>query len=76
MSTRILGSAATVAARMIELIEQCALDGMMLIFPDYLQSMPIFAAEIMPRLQTAFPKRGPGWPEAGRPETGRVADAV
>ncbi len=57
MSTRIIGSAATVAAEIIELIESCNLDGMMLIFPDYLRAMPVFAAEIMPQIRAAFPGR-------------------
>ncbi len=54
MATRIVGSARTVAARMIEVIERCSLDGMMLIFPDYLRSMPVFANEIMPLVRAAF----------------------
>ena len=55
MATRIVGSARTVAAKMIEVIGSCSLDGMMLIFPDYLRSMPIFAAEIMPLVRSSFP---------------------
>ena len=58
MATRIVGSARTVATQMIEVIERCSLDGMMLIFPDYLQSMPVFAAEVMPRVRASFPERG------------------
>jgi pyrimidine oxygenase len=57
MSARIIGSARSVADRMIAMIEGCALDGMMLIFPDYLKSMPVFAAEILPRLRARFPAR-------------------
>jgi pyrimidine oxygenase len=56
MSARVIGSAATVAARMIELMETCSLDGIMLIFPDYLKSMPVFASEIMPRIRAHFPE--------------------
>jgi pyrimidine oxygenase len=56
MSARIIGSAETVANRMIDLMETCALDGMMLIFPDYLASMPVFTAEIMPRIRARFPE--------------------
>jgi pyrimidine oxygenase len=57
MSARIIGSADTVARRLIEMIDYCQLDGIMLIFPDYLKSMPIFAREIMPRLRARFPER-------------------
>jgi pyrimidine oxygenase len=56
MSARIIGSAQTVATRMIEMMDRCMLDGMMLIFPDYLKSMPVFAAEIMPRIRAFFPE--------------------
>ena len=58
MSSRIIGSADSVAKRMIEVIEKCALDGMMLIFPDYLASMPVFADEIMPKIRARFPAHG------------------
>ncbi len=57
MSTRIVGSASTVTERMIGMLERCDLDGMMLIFPDYLTSMPIFAQEVMPAIRTRFPSR-------------------
>jgi pyrimidine oxygenase len=56
MSARIIGSVETVTRRLIEMMEQCQLDGMMLIFPDYLKSMPIFAREIMPQLRKRFPE--------------------
>jgi pyrimidine oxygenase len=57
MSARIIGSPQTVGTRMIEMLDHCDLDGVMLIFPDYLASMPIFAAEIMPRIRNAFPSQ-------------------
>ena len=57
MSAHIIGSADTVAKRLIALIDYCALDGIMLIFPDYLKSMPIFAREIMPQIRARFPER-------------------
>jgi pyrimidine oxygenase len=56
MSARIIGSAETVTRRLIEMMELCHLDGMMLIFPDYLKSMPIFAREIMPQIRARFPE--------------------
>jgi pyrimidine oxygenase len=58
MSARIIGSCETVARRIIDMIDRCALDGMMLIFPDYVKSMPVFGAEIMPRIRSAFPAQG------------------
>jgi len=55
MTPRVVGSPGTVAARLIELIEGCELDGLMLVFPDYLASMPVFATEIMPKIRARFP---------------------
>jgi len=55
MSARIIGSAETVSDRIIAMLEQCHLDGMMLIFPDYLKSMKLFAQAIMPKLRARFP---------------------
>jgi pyrimidine oxygenase len=57
MSAHLIGSADTITARLIEMIEHCRLDGLMLIFPDYLVSMPIFAREILPKLRARFPER-------------------
>ena len=57
MSAKIIGSADTVANRLIELIEFCDLDGIMLIFPEYLKGMSIFASEIMPKIRSRFPER-------------------
>ncbi len=55
MSARIIGSPDTVAERMIAILDQCDLDGMMLIFPDYLVSLPVFVSDIMPRIRARFP---------------------
>jgi pyrimidine oxygenase len=57
MSARIIGSAQTVANRLIELIEKCDLDGVMLIFPEYLAGIQVFAREILPQLRARFPER-------------------
>jgi pyrimidine oxygenase len=57
MSARIVGAADTVARQLIEMIAYCDLDGIMLIFPDYLKSMPIFARAIMPQIRARFPER-------------------
>jgi pyrimidine oxygenase len=59
MSARIIGSAETVSDRVIAMLEQCHLDGMMLIFPDYLKSMKVFAQAIMPKLRARFPASRP-----------------
>jgi pyrimidine oxygenase len=55
MSAHIIGSPDTVAGRLIAMVDYCHLDGIMLIFPDYLKSIPIFAREILPRIRARFP---------------------
>lgn len=48
------GSPETITGRMTELIEHCDLDGMMLIFPDYLDGLARFGATILPALHARF----------------------
>lgn len=55
MSTHLVGSPATIADRMIEMLGGCDLDGMMLIFPDYIAGVPRFATEVMPAIRARFP---------------------
>jgi pyrimidine oxygenase len=55
MAARMIGSPETLVEKSIELLEGCDLDGMMLIFPDYLTALPIFATEILPKLRAHFP---------------------
>jgi pyrimidine oxygenase len=65
MTARLIGSAETVAGRLIEMLEGCDLDGVMLIFPDYLQGIPVFAEAILPRLRARF-SQTPGTTDGGR----------
>jgi pyrimidine oxygenase len=51
MAARIIGSAATITRRLSELLEECELDGVMLIFPEYLEGLRIFADRILPELR-------------------------
>jgi pyrimidine oxygenase len=57
MSARLIGSSETVGRRLIEMFDSCALDGMMLIFPDYLKSIPVFTQEILPQIRARYPQR-------------------
>jgi pyrimidine oxygenase len=57
MSSHLIGSPETLTNRLCEMIEGCQLDGMMLIFPDYLKSIPLFAREIMPKIRARFPEQ-------------------
>jgi pyrimidine oxygenase len=55
MTARTIGSPDTIARRLIQLIERCELDGLMLIFPEYLTGMRVFANAILPRVRGHFP---------------------
>ena len=57
MSAHLIGSAESITRQLIELFERTQLDGMMLIFPDYLKGMPIFAREVLPHIRARFPER-------------------
>jgi pyrimidine oxygenase len=51
MAARIVGSADTVGRRLSELLMEGELDGVMLIFPEYLEGLRIFAERIQPGLR-------------------------
>jgi pyrimidine oxygenase len=48
-----VGSPATCAEQLASFIEECALDGVMLIFPDYVEGLDMFGREVLPRLAQA-----------------------
>ena len=50
----IAGSPDTITRRMIQLMQDCDLDGIMLIVPDYGTGLKRFGAEIMPALRRHF----------------------
>lgn len=54
MAPHAAGSPNTITQRMIQLLEGAALDGMMLIFPDYEAGLRRFGASILPALRTRF----------------------
>ena len=55
MSSHIVGSPRTVERRLIDLLGGGEIDGMMLIFPDYVQGVPVFAEQVMPAIRARFP---------------------
>jgi pyrimidine oxygenase len=59
MTPHVVGTPETVIARLSEIFEQTTLDGLMLIFPDYLTGMPIFGEKVLPALRQRFPSRVP-----------------
>jgi len=47
----VAGSAETVAAHIRRLVAEAELDGLMLIFPDYLSDLPLFGRTVLPQLR-------------------------
>jgi pyrimidine oxygenase len=54
MTQTVVGNPATCRAQVEGFITDCELDGLMLIFPDYLEGLQMFGAEMLPGLQAAF----------------------
>lgn len=57
MTPHVLGTPASVVDRLSEMLEVSGTDGLMLIFPDYLKSIPLFGAEVLPALRARFPAK-------------------
>ena len=57
MSAHLIGSAETITQKLAELLDNCDLDGVMLIFPDYVKSLPVFGSEILPQMRARYPER-------------------
>ncbi len=53
MTQTAIGSPATCAEKLEHFLEDCALDGVMLIFPDYVEGLNAFGREIMPKMTMA-----------------------
>jgi pyrimidine oxygenase len=51
MTQTAVGSPATCAEKIEQFLSYCELDGLMLIFPDYVEGLKMFGGEILPRLQ-------------------------
>lgn len=49
----VAGSPETVTAELLRLTDEADLDGLMLIFPDYLTDLPYFGTAVMPALRAA-----------------------
>lgn len=55
MTSRLIGSPETIAREAVALFEETELDGLMVVFPDYLKSMPVYSSEIAPKIRARFP---------------------
>ncbi|MCE3043836.1 LLM class flavin-dependent oxidoreductase [Legionella sp. 16cNR16C] len=54
LSMRLAGSTETIMERILEIFDRTHIDGMMIIFPDYLHDIPIFAKEILPGIRKKY----------------------
>jgi pyrimidine oxygenase len=54
MTQTVVGSPATCAREIEAFMTYCELDGLMLIFPDYVKGLRMFGAEILPSLRKAY----------------------
>jgi pyrimidine oxygenase len=54
MTPRIIGSAETVERELARLLDEASLDGMLLIFPDYIRDVETFGRRILPSLRARF----------------------
>lgn len=54
MTQTVVGSPETCGARIEDFLRHCELDGLMLIFPDYVEGLTMFGADILPRLRAVF----------------------
>jgi len=52
MTQTMVGSPATCAEKVEHFTQYCELDGLMMIFPDYVEGLKMFGAEILPHLNT------------------------
>jgi pyrimidine oxygenase len=57
MAPRVLGTPATIIKQLTELFEISGTDGLMLIFPDYHEGIPLFGNEVLPALRERFSGR-------------------
>jgi pyrimidine oxygenase len=49
-----IGSPSSCTAQIASFVEDCELDGLMMIFPDYVEGLTMFGSEILPRLRAQF----------------------
>jgi pyrimidine oxygenase len=54
MTQTAVGAPETCAEQVERFITECELDGVMLIFPDYVQGLKMFGADILPKMQAVF----------------------
>ena len=54
MTETLVGSPATCREKVEAFMTECELDGLMLIFPDYVEGLAMFGSEILPSLRAVF----------------------
>jgi pyrimidine oxygenase len=66
MSGRVCGSPDTLRQRLEETIRTADLDGMMLIFPDYIPDLEAFGRDVLPKLRQSFASKQAVMAEAAK----------
>ena len=59
MTPTVLGTPEIVIERLTEIFSETSLDGLMLIFPDYVSAMPVFGEKVLPAIRERFPAKLP-----------------
>jgi pyrimidine oxygenase len=54
MTHTVVGSPQTCGALIEDFLRYCELDGLMMIFPDYVEGLTMFGTEILPGLRAVF----------------------
>ncbi len=54
MTQTAIGLPASCAAEIEQFLRDAELDGLMLIFPDYVEGLKVFGTEMLPSLRAAF----------------------
>ncbi len=54
MTHTVVGSPSTCAEQIEAFVDDCQLDGLMLIFPDYVEGLTMFGADILPGLRAVY----------------------
>ena len=54
MTHTVVGAPSTCAELIEDFVNHCQLDGLMLIFPDYVEGLTMFGADILPGLRAVY----------------------
>jgi pyrimidine oxygenase len=64
MTSYLAGSAETIRQQIVHTMEMAELDGMMLIFPDYVEDLRFFGENILPTVRSSLGRAAADAPES------------